>query len=93
MTKSKFEAHIIECMEPTTTIEEAVKSQINYMLHPGYSAYRAARDMVEGGTFLVYYGDVAKFMGSKAKTDAGLERVWQAYIEKMASTLLRIYHR
>ena len=95
---SKLQAHILDSFTPedfdTETPEQALASQIAYMRHGSNTNYQTALDLVDGGTFLIYYGDVEKFLNSLGINPEGKEydtqKVWHTYRHLLAREISKL---
>lgn len=74
-----------------------LRDQINYMRHGNRSIYATALDYVEGGSFIVYYGDARDFLKLiLEQTDEEAQRfsddkVWRLYCHLIARTMAKLY--
>lgn len=81
----------------TTSALGNLREQLDSMRYGGRSIYQTALDYVEGGSFLVYYGDCRKFLQEiLEQTDAEAARfsddkVWRLYCHLIARTMANLY--
>lgn len=81
----------------TTSALGNLREQIDAMQHGGRSIYATALDYVEGGSFLVYYGDCREFLKmilEQTDTEAQQysdEKVWRLYCHLIARTMSKLY--
>lgn len=81
----------------TTDALGNLREQIDAMRHEGRSVYQTALDYVEGGSFLVYYGDCRDFLKmilEQSDDEANRysdEKVWRLYCHLIARTMANLY--
>lgn len=81
----------------TTTAIGNLREQLDAMQYGGRSIYQTALDYVEGGSFIIYYGDAREFLAdileqtpeeSERYSD---EKVWRLYCHLVARTIANLY--
>lgn len=81
----------------TTNALGNLREQIDAMRYNNRSIYQTALDYVEGGSFLVYYGDAREFLKvileeteeeAQRFTD---DKVWRLYCHLIARTMANLY--
>lgn len=77
-----------------TPIEELVK-QIDYMRYNERTVYQTALDWVEGGSALIYHGDVNEFLDSLDINTTGKvyddDKSWRLYCHLVAREMAKLY--
>lgn len=76
-----------------------LKDQLDSMLlRDGYaSVYKVAIDYVEGGSYLIYYYDVQKYLHDLLKWEKGVDpdysddKAWRLYCHLIARTMSGLY--
>lgn len=102
IVKQKLTAHVLDNFWPAnygggTVGLQNLKDQIDAMRYGGRSIYQTALDYVEGGSYLVYYGDCRQFLKELLQeTDEEAnryddDRVWRLYCHLVARTMANLY--
>jgi hypothetical protein len=101
LVQDRLKEHVLENFEPESygggeTLQN-LKDQLNSMQYAQRSIYQTAIDYVEGGSYLVYYGDVRNFL-YKLLEESGEyhkkysdEQVWRLYCHLIARTMTDLY--
>jgi len=70
--------------------------QLRSMTYPGHNNIPAARDLVEGGTFLAYYADVIEFLNKLGLNDRKNTKnytdrqSWDLYVNLLVREILNL---
>lgn len=101
--KQRVLNHIIDYVndwdyENCITIEDKVKSQIDYMKCSRDSIFDTCKRLVEGGTFLVYNGDIEEFLlslelNNNSKKVFDEWEMFKLYVLLLARELENIYYK
>lgn len=103
--KTALTAHVLANFLPinygsdpeTTDALGNLREQIDAMQHGTRSIYATALDYVEGGSFLVYYGDAREFLklileqSDEESQRFSDEKVWRLYCHLIARTMAQLY--
>ena len=81
----------------TTSALDNLREQIDAMQYGGRSVYQTALDYVEGGSFIVYYGDCREFLklileqSDEEAQRYSDDKVWRQYCHLIARTMANLY--
>lgn len=74
------------------SVGDAVRGQLLYMQHGNEGYYQAARRFVEGGSFLIYNGDIAAEVQRWTESQKAypFEKTYELYVRLMARELVAL---
>ena len=102
LVKTALVAHVMAKFLPINysggeSAMDNLREQIDAMRYGDRSIYQTALDYVEGGSFLVYYGDAREFLALILEQTADEsarysdEKVWRLYCHLIARTMATLY--
>ena len=69
-----------------------LREQIDSMRYNNRSTYDTARDLVEGGTFLIYNEDIQNYLKER-KIKFNEDNFFDVYTDYMAKNIVRLYNK
>ena len=94
----KIQDHILESFSKDNGWDHEdpkrnVENQIKYMQRDGETVYKTARNYVEGGAMLVYYGDVIdwlKTLNLDESRQYSEQESWELYVHLLAREITKM---
>lgn len=91
IVRKKIQKHIKEYYT-----KKELKEQIDHMRHGSKTVYNLGIDMVQGGSFLIYYEEVKDFLNGLGinpnNKEYENEESWKLYCRLIATNITKIYN-